>query len=398
MAGKFINTSYVNTIDALTQGTINKVKNANYVFNDKPPVVCNWYNLNDRGTTFDEGTRAEYVAIGYQSPLKYNKITDAVFYSSGIRIEFEVEYDEQGLGISTPPNIGGIVLPNTWEPFPNDYFTYKHAGKEWLYKVTSVSFDTLDNGNNIYRFEAMCDQYGIEDIEKQVVERYRMIINNVGTNFKAVIKEEDYDCVSKLDVILTTLKNNFIALFYNDRVQTFTYKGYYGNLYDPYMIEFLIRNNIINGSDEYIYVHHEVPVSRDFSIEYMNTFFRALETNTIGLFTSSPCVANVIDNQYSLFASVIDDYYMISTTKCGIQKFQVLDSMLVSLVKENTTLDDNENKSYYNIISNYFNKKEIGSNIIPVIENMKFEPTPSLFYAIPMIIFIIENSVEKLLK
>ena len=44
--GKFINKSYVNTIDALTKGTINKVQNANYVFNDKPPVICNWYNLN----------------------------------------------------------------------------------------------------------------------------------------------------------------------------------------------------------------------------------------------------------------------------------------------------------------------------------------------------------------
>ena len=398
MAGKFINKSYVNTIDSLTKGTVNKVKNANYVFNDKPPVISNWYNLNNRGTTFDEGTRAEYSSIGSRSSFKYNKIIDAVFYSSGIKVQFDVEFDENGLGVGSMPNISGIVLPNTWQPFANDYFTFKHAGKEWLYKVISVSFDTLDNGNNIYQFEAICDQYGIEDIEKQVVERYRMIINNVGTNFNAVIKEENYDCINNLDIILTTLKNNFISLFYNDKVQTFTYEGYYGNLYDPYMIEFLSRNNILNGSDEYIYIHHEVPVSRTFNIDYMNTFFRGLETKTISLFNGNRCVANIIDNQYSLFSTVKEEYFMIEVNKPGIHIFQVLDGMLVSMVKENRTIEFDDDKSYYNIIVDYLNNNDIGSNIIPVIENMKFEAKPSLFYAIPMIIYIIEESIKKLLK
>ena len=134
--GKFINKSYVNTIDALTKGTINKVQNANYVFNDKPPVICNWYNLNKEGTTFDEGTRAEYVSLGSQSPLKFNKIIDAIFYSSGIKIEFDVQYEDEGLGVSNMPSISGIVLPNTWIPYSGDYFTYKQDGKEWLYQVT----------------------------------------------------------------------------------------------------------------------------------------------------------------------------------------------------------------------------------------------------------------------
>jgi hypothetical protein len=398
MSGKFINTSYVNSIDNLTKGTINKVKNANYVYNDKSPVISDWYNLNNRGTTFDEGTRAEYVSIGYQSPFKFNKIIDAVFYASGIKIEFDVEYDENGLGITNPPNIGGIVLPNTWIPYANDYFVIKHADKNWLYRVTAVSFDTLDNGNNVYKFEATCEQHGLEDIEKQVVERYRMIINNVGTNFNAVIKEENYNSIVTIDTIVQTLRNNFIALFYNDKVQTFTYTGYYGNLYDPYMIEFLMRNKILDGSEEYIYVHHEVPVPRDFDIEYMNTFFRGLEMKNINLFTNTPCVATLIEDQYSLFASVLEEYFMVSTTKNGIQKFQVLDAMLVSLIKENAHAEEYDNKAYYNIIINYMNGRDIGSEIVSELENIKFEPTPSLFYALPMIIFILENSVEKLLK
>ena len=396
--GKFINKSYVNTIDALTKGTINKVQNANYVFNDKPPVICNWYNLNKEGTTFDEGTRAEYVSLGSQSPLKFNKIIDAIFYSSGIKIEFDVQYEDEGLGVSNMPSISGIVLPNTWIPYSGDYFTYKHAGKEWLYQVTSVSFDTIDNGNNIYKFDAVVNNYGIEAIEKQVVQKYKMIINNVGTSFNAVIKEENYDAIDKLDQILTTLKDYYIALFYNDAVQTFTYEGYYGKLYDPYMIEFLMRNNILSGSTEYIYVNHEIPVPRTFAIDYNQSYFRALETNTMDLFNNRKCTAPLIDNQYSLFASVRDEYFIISYTKKGLSEFQTLDAELISRVKENQEYEDSDDKSFYNIIIKYFNHSPLNSNMIPLIEDIKFKSSPDFFYTIPMIIYIIENSIKNLMK
>ena len=199
MSGKFINKSYTSAIDSLQQGTINKVKNANYVFNDKPPVIADVYNQSVRGTTFDEGTRAEYVTIGHASPVRFNKITGAVFYSSGIKMSTDVDFNDDGLGLASQPAISGIVLPNTWIPYAGDYFSIQHAGKKWLYKIIATSFDTIDNGNNVYSFEAQLDNYGEEELEKQVVGRYRMVINNVGTEFSAIIKEEDYDLIDILD-------------------------------------------------------------------------------------------------------------------------------------------------------------------------------------------------------
>ena len=86
MGGKFINKTYVDTINSLNKGTINRVKNANYLFNDKTPNICKyWYNMNKEGTSFDEGTHAEYTSIGKNSPILFNRISDAVFYSSQIR-------------------------------------------------------------------------------------------------------------------------------------------------------------------------------------------------------------------------------------------------------------------------------------------------------------------------
>lgn len=399
MSGKFINKTYVNTIESMTTSTVNKVKTANYVFNNLPPVISNWYNLNNKATTLDEGTRSEYSSIGKRSTMKYNKITDAIFYSSNIKIELDVDYNDEGLGLSSQPGINGIVLPNTWIPYQGDYFTLKHAGREYMYKVNTVSFDTIDNGNNVYRFEASIANVGIESIEELVVERFKMIINNVGTNFNAVIQEESYNAIDKLDQILIRLKDYYIALFYNERVQTFTYDGYYGKLYDPYLIEFLLRNNILNGSTEYIFVHHEIPVPRTFSIEYDRTYFRALENKDKNLFNNGYYVADVIDNNYSLFSTVKEEYYMIDYNKDGIQKFTSLNTELIDrIVNCNEYIEERE-KLYLNIIIKYMNDKIIHADtLITAIENVHFDKSNTeLFYALPMIIFIIEKIVKKLM-
>lgn len=399
MSGKFINKSYSNTINSLTSGTIQKVKTANYVYNNMPPVICDWYNTDKDASTLDEGTGMQYSDVGKTSPRRYKVIKDAVFYSQGIQIQIDLEYDEDGLATS-PPSISGIVLPNTWMPYPGDHFILKQAGKEYVYRVNTVNYDTIENGNNLYKFEAAIDQTGKTYIDNQVTETYRMIINNVGTSFNSIVKETIYDCIDTLDNILVQLKNNYIALFYNDAVQTFTYQGNHGKLYDPYMIEFLNRNSILKGSDEYIYVHHEVPVPRTFSINYNESIFRSLETCTKERFSIIPCHANIIDNQYSLFATVMDSYFEVeyNVNSTGLYNFSPINSELVSRVKSNEEFDESDKNSYMNIIIKFMNKSKIDSNILPLLESIDFKPTPDLFYCIPMIIYALEISVQKLMS
>lgn len=395
--GKFINKSYVNTIDSLTSSTIQKVQTANYVFNGKPPVVCDWYNIDRDATTFDEGTGAEYSAIGKNSPIRYKLIKDAIFYGQGIQIELDLEYDEDGL-TTAAPSISGIVLPNTWIPYSGDHFTLKQAGKEFIYRVNSVSYDTIDNNNNVYKFDAQLDQTGDCYIDKQVTETYRMIINNVGTSFDAVVKETIYECIDTLDGLLLKLKDYYIALFYNDKVQTFTYVGPYGNLYDPYMIEFLSRNEILSGSTEYVYVHHEVPVPRTFSLDYDKSLFRALETKTKENFTNQNCYAELIDDYYSLFYTCAEEYYKIIHKDYGMSLFSPIDAQLVYNVRTNEKLAVNNPKAYYNIIVDFFNDVKLDSSIIPLIEAIQFTQSVDLFYTIPILIYVLEYSIKKLMS
>ena len=400
MGGKFINKTYAGAIDALQQGTIQRVKNANYVFNDKPPVISDWYNMSKRGTTFDEATRAEYSTINSKtSPVRYNKITGAIFYSSGIKLTTDVDFNDEGLGLATQPAINGIVLPNTWIPYAGDYFSIQHAGKEWLYKCTATSFDTIDNGNNIYNFEAVLDNYGIDNIEKLVVGRYKMIINNVGTEFDAIIKEEDYNLIDILDGLLSNIKNYYISLFYKESLQTFAYEGRYGNLYDPYMIEFLIRNRILTGSQPYIYVSHATQIPTTFAIDYDKTFFRAIETKSIERFCNCPATADIIEDRYSLFRTVYDKYFKISyNPKIEFNTFSVLDPLLISDVQENAEREFNNTRALNNIITRYFNNIPLNSDIVKIFENVDFTPSPYLFYTIPFVIYIIETEIRKMMS
>lgn len=397
MAGKFINKSYSKAIDSLTSGTIQRVKTANYVHNTKSPVLCDWYNINKDATILDDNGGLHYSDVGKSSPFRFNLIKDAIFYSQGIQIELNLDYSEDGLGFDQP-TISGVILPNTWIPYQGDYFYLKQAGKGYLYRVTSIDFDTIENGNNLYKFEAAIDQTGKTNIDNQIIDTYRMIINNVGTSFNSIVKESIYDCIDAIDQILIQLKNNFIALFYNDAVQTFTYNGTYGKLYDPYMIEFISRNELLKGSDEYIFVHHEVPVPRTFAIDYNDTLFRALETNTKERFTINACIAEAIDNQYSLFSTVIEQYFSINYNKDGLYRFNPISGELIGRVKSNNEFDVYSEDAYMNIIIKFMNDSKIDSEIITLLENMDFKPTVDMFYCIPMIIYALEASVRKLMS
>ena len=399
MSGKFINKSYVNTIDALQQGQVNRVKNANYLFNDKKPVISDWYNMNSTGTTFDEGTRAEYARLSHASPIRYNKITGAVFYSTGIKLAMDVDFNEDGLGLASQPAISGTVLPNTWIPYAGDYFSIQHAGKNWLYKVTATSFDTIDNGNNVYSFEAMLDNYGIEEIEKQVVDRYKFIVNNIGTNYSVVIKEETYGAIETLDNLLSQIKTYFVALFFKEALQTFVYPGKYGDVYDPYMIEFLMRHSILTGSDPYIYVSQAIQVPQTMILDYDKTFFKALETKSIDRFCNRPANINIIDDIYSLFHTTLIKYFKVDYAEPIFQGgYAILDPVMISDAKEGIERQNDDPKALNNIITRYFHDKPLDSSICDIFDNIDYKPTPYLFYGLPMALFCIESQIRNLMS
>jgi hypothetical protein len=89
---------------------------------------------------------------------------------------------------------------------------------------------------------------------------------------------------------------------------------------------------------------------------------------------------------------------MIKHKDFGLSLFNPVDAQLISNVKFGEKLLPNDPKAYYNIIVDYFNDVKLDSSIIPILEAINFTPSVDLFYTIPMLIFVIEYSIKKLMS
>lgn len=394
----FINTEYKDTINSLTEGLKGRLKNPLYAFNDKKPFIVNYYNRNTGQSTLDEALGNEIAAVGPGSPTKYNLINNACIYSNDLRIEQNWEQTENGLQ-STQIEGEFYVLPNTFIPYSDDHFEIIHAGKPYLFKVTSVTTDTLDDGANFYKCSYMYYEHDTENISKQVTEEYEMLMDNVGTNLKSIVRSTDYQFIQKVDDILLRLKYYFKSLFYKDKVQTFicNYNGY--PLYDSYMIEFMIRNDIFGKmGGEYTHVCHQISTPQTFAIEYEKTFFRCLETKNLNKLSISASAIG-IDEINSLFDSRPEQYYQViyNNKSIYLNPIPIVNSELLEKIKSNTYYDD-LNYGILNIVIKYFNNMLINDSDICSLESLDFNDNLTLFYYIPATIYILERYVEKLLR
>lgn len=396
---KFINTEYKDTINSIVDGFKERLKNPYYVYNDKKATIVTYYNRNVTKSTLDEGAFIEYSALGGNSPIRYNKITDAYLYGID-RISIDLDNGDYGAEAN---DIEGeaIVLPNTFIPYAGDYFSIPYANKNILFKIIGVTPDTLDNGANIYKLQYKLDRtdYEEERINKQVVKNFKMIINNVGTNFKAVIEANDYEFIEELQEITNTLKQYYKSLFFKNKVQTFVFSIGDDNFYDPYMIEFLMKHRILQG-EEYTFVEHQTVPSATFPIEYDKTFFKALEICSTKGYSNRSVKGVYINDPNSLLSTRYEDYFELTYTLDNMIGYPIttVDDEVLYNINNNIKYDESDSKAAYNILVMYFNKQPFDGNVLDYIEKIEYQPSKELFYLIPIVIFILENYITNVLK
>lgn len=399
--GKFSDTRYVNTIDSLVNATKSKLENPYYQFADKKPTKVTYYSQNIEKSTLDESSGLFGSHVGTESPFVFNKINDFILY--GIE-RMTTEYDAGDLGLQANPIDGeAVVLPNTIIPRPGDFFSIPYVKEPLLFKVTSSSPDTLDNGANMYRIEYSLNRTNaIETIEKQIHTTYNFFINNVGTDMKAIMRSTDVDMINELKVLTSDLITIFYNIFFKTKLQTFVYNHDGWNMYDPFLIEFLIRNKVLSFGDKYIHVDHAAYINNTFSMDYNETFFRYLERKDKDLRCPSFATADLITDINSLFSTRIEDYYAIKYVDRSPYKtrLQVFDPEVLERIKENKSYDEKDNKEFYNLWIGYFNESDqyITGRLMDLIRKMDYEDNLTLFYALPINIFIIEKYIENLMS
>lgn len=400
--GGFSNTTYKDTVNSIVSSAKETIKNPYYLWSGKSPTIVNYYSIDKKASTLDEGSLQEYSKNGKNSPIKYNRIKEFIIYGLD-QIQTNLVNDEYGLQ-GEEIQSEAFVLPNTIIPCSGDYFTINYLKEKIVFMVTEVSFDTLDNGSNMYRFQYELSPYDLKDIENNVIDDFKFIINNVGSEFDCVIRNSLYEQINKLDSIVETLKDYFITLYYNERVQTFTFKFLENNFYDPYMIEFIIRNDLMSfNGNKYIYIDHQVPKPTMFPIEYKKTLFYALELcdkENIRLYRNK-AQGTLIKNRMTTFYNRPEAYFQITydtfTKDWGI--IPTFFDELIDHIESGELFGDEEGIfPIYNIIIKYFNNLNINESDLTFIDRFDIQKHHLLFYAIPALIFCIIKKMDSLMQ
>lgn len=398
MARGFINTDSVRK--AMTETTIpSSVKtilnNPYYLFTDKSASICKYYNLNTTMTTLDEATRENYAELTANSPLKFNKVIG--FYIYGIsKIEPSLDINEYGL---EGDNVEGeaVILPNTVVPYPGDRFILDQLGDKYIFQVTHVNPNTLETGSIMYKVNyALCSSDGLQTIEDKVVKTYKFVANNIGTNFNCLIEDNLYSRLSDIQEISTMLQDYYIQLFYDVRVQTFAYYrdtlGY--KVHDPYLLEFLKRNDILSGASNYLYFDHQMYLPSTFGVDYDKTIFSTIDHNDIkrhiGLYVGNLLL---VTQKLSLLYAYPQDYYYMEYVRTS-NKFYMIDifddpdfaNKILKNIKTGNVMKD--------ILIGYFNEESITEEQLNELKHIDYMNNVELYYLIPFTIYILNKFIQ----
>ena len=399
MAGKFINTQYTNAVESIVSTVKTNIQNPFYLYTDKKSTVVDYYNLNNTKSTLDESSNLAYSSYEGNSGLKYNVIRGFMIFGLGGSIG--LNYDNGDYGIeATPIEEEAFIMPNTIVPYEGDMIVISYLKEKLIFRVNEVQKDTLDTGANVYKISIKTfSTETVESLEKQVVKEFSFISKNVGSNFNCLLESTEYDTVSTLEGLLSTLANYYKELFFDSKVQTFVFE-HNGELhYDPYMIEFCIRNGIFDYGDEYLYITHQAMVPKTFSINYSKTFFNAIEEKRPDKFTRIFADARAICDVCSLFWMRSRTYFQLeyNTTMMDGSKVMCFDGDVVSHIKKFEYYDSVSDKNYfYNILIAYMNNDNdyLRDNIIGIINNLDYKENIEYFYAIPIFIYIISRYIN----
>ena len=410
--GKFINTEHRDMIDTLTKGVVqDMVKNPYYLFEGTKATPVVFYELCDEATTLDDASRLEYEQIGRKSPLRFKKINNVYLY--GLQ-RIEIRYSNGDAGLEADPINGDCTdLPNTINPTPGCYFEIPYLNKSqshYLFAITDVSDDTMDNGQNIHKMTYELDRTSEdtwENIQKQVVEEYDFIPGSVGTQKKSIILSSVMKLAEQLDDIDTILRQYYTELFYNPRVQTFTVK--YVDCYDindSMLIEFLIRTKIMNANGkDYIYVSHKRPVPRTFSIDYAKSVFHCIEKSDVNKLPTAyrDGQYRAISNMATIFESRQETYYYVDydmtiPPSSLSNHIEVFDTDFLKRIYDNELYDYSSDKAYLNIVIKFMNGlAPVTSDDAMALENVEYNATVELYYTLPLVIYCLEKYIKSLI-
>ena len=182
-------------------------------------------------------------------------------------------------------------------------------------------------------------------------------------------------------------------------------------MYDPYAIEFIIRNNLLNGKgDTYTYIDHIKRPPATFGVSYDRSCYMAFQLRNKSKLRkySYQAQANAINDPTSIFATRYDTYFELcyDVIKEPNGPFNprgiipIMDEGFVEHILKDEPYDPlvEEYSSYLNIVIKFFNNHEINEKDLHFLDHIDFTPQESLFYNILFVLYALDWYIASLLN
>lgn len=365
-------------------------------------LLSTYFSQNENETTVDRGTRDIDQLFGKNSPIRFNEIKN--FPLGGFGQTNPDNTDEMQIEDITVEG-DAIVLPSTIVPTVYDCFIINHLKMTALFQVTSVNYDSMkvDGFYKIHYRLYSTENSVLQDLQNQIVGRYSMDLNAVGSNINPVIEDNTFVYRTKVKKMVDIMIESYRALYYNQRHNCFLYHHPQMGLdwFDMCGNEFMAKHSIMNSenSSKVIVLHNKIE-DIQLPIFYNNSIYRWLEIGAPSrLLQKFYFILNYADGYpYSSFSAWnegnIQVMQPLSTNQAGInaQEYSFFDDVQLRAFMDNKMEPSSD---YEKLIWKYINK---GDSL--TVKDIPLTTADSLISSVrhmdtylytPIIIYIIRN-------
>lgn len=376
-------------------------------------VTTTWFHQNKLVSTEDLGLRNVNELIGPNSPIKYDRIENVPVYGVG---ELALQIQNGDFGLDTGVSGTGTVIPDTIKPLPNDFFFFNdRLGKSYLFRVMGVTNDRLDHGQ-FYQFNFELERIGdsAELIDAQVEQNYVMVYDNIGTKNNAIIEKDEYFTVQYLENLSESLILKYRDFFFDKRTNSIILDDIPMNneleinkyLYDPYLTEFIIRNNVFELKDTFFNItqlQRHLNFDKFKILNYEKTIYFALEKGIFEDDVRNKVQLMPLNKSNTPFQFNMKTYhqafYSMCKEKCNDELscyilFQPQFIIGLKFSKEDCPTNIFEKVIYYFFTNDATDLKEL-ETLLDEVNDSNFYPEYKEFFLLPVIIFIFKALINK---
>ena len=432
---------------------INNLYNENSKRLQGTPIFVTYYNKNVKASDEDRNLENVKELIGYESPNRFDRIENFPLYMvEALSNNFEID---ETYGLNTDSEGEAVILPKMLKPYVDDHFNIIYNNDNLLFEVTKVDIDRI-NGLKYYKISYKLSHHFKEDIEEQITEEKVTRYENIGTDDNPIVEKKSSLLIDDIYELIDKLCAMYFRAYMNPKFKVLTYKYNDKNIYNEFLIRFIIDNKVFDSKFKTLYgsyIFQDIfKDSAGFMELYDNTIYMALAENNVGYLTMENMVTMEItkDLKNNPFSFDYEEYYRVYPVDKGTHKNVIVEldkkyeeykqawldmaqynsdvfgkntndmgeffsnqkdpsgkvRHVLLIPFENEFVDrihsgieyENEKVNFLeNILIKYFNKTlNINDEFVSKLKRKSWHPAFKEFLLIPCLIFILKNEIKEL--